>query len=67
MTASTYQERLVELIATMTEEEQKTLLQELERKQTEGQRKQEREACLLTVNYSINDRAYQNYIQDISK
>lgn len=66
MTNTHYAERLFEIIKSMSEEEQKALLEDLNKRQIQKTRKHERQECLITVNYAVKGRAYQNYIQDIS-
>ena len=66
MNESQYVDRLFEIILYMSEEEQKELLNDLEGRVSKKTRKHPRKGCLITVNYVIKGRAYQNFIQDIS-
>lgn len=66
MNESGYIDRLHQLIIGMTEDEQRSLLEELEDRQSKKKRKHSRKECLLTANYTIKGRAFQNFIQDIS-
>jgi len=58
--------RLIELIKNMPEDEQRTLLKDLEEKPFEGRRKHVRKPFLMTVDYSTQDHVYKDFIQDIS-
>ncbi len=58
--------RLFELITDMDFEEQMSLLEELEKKQTRKTRKHKRRNTHLTVYYATHDRAYRDVIQNIS-
>ncbi len=58
--------RLLEVIKKMSENEQLTLLKELEERFFKGRRKHERVPLLMVVDYSTEDRFYKDYIQDIS-
>ncbi|MDF1590643.1 MAG: PilZ domain-containing protein [Desulfobacterales bacterium] len=66
MNAASYADRLCEIIKSLPENEQKALLEDFEKRQFKKIRKNERKECLITVNYAVKGRAYQNYIQDIS-
>ncbi len=66
MNESSVTARLLELIKKMCEDEQLTLLKELEKRIFKGRRKHEREPFFMVVDYSIEDRFYKDYIQDIS-
>ena len=66
MNESRYVDRLFEIISDMSEEKQKELLDDLESGEVKKIRKHPRKECLITVNYATKDRAYQNFIQDIS-
>jgi len=66
MNDTSYTERLFEIIKSMSVDEQKALLEDLNKRQIQKIRKHERQECLITVNYALKGRAYQNYIQDIS-
>jgi Tfp pilus assembly protein PilZ len=50
----------------MSEDEQLTLLKELEGRLFKGRRKHEREPFFMVVDYSTEDRAYRDYIQNVS-
>ena len=58
--------RLIELIKNMSEDEQRTLLKDLEEKPFEGRRKHVRKPFLMAVDYSTQDHVYKDFIQDIS-
>jgi uncharacterized protein (TIGR02266 family) len=58
--------RLIELIKSMPEDEQRTLLRDLEEKPFEGRRKHARKPFLMAVDYSTQDHVYKDFIQDIS-
>ena len=58
--------RLIELIKSMPEDEQRTLLKDLEEKPFEGRRKHVRKPFLMAVDYSTQDHVYKDFIQDIS-
>ncbi|HUV58602.1 MAG TPA: PilZ domain-containing protein [Desulfatiglandales bacterium] len=58
--------RLIELIKNMPEDEQRTLLKDLEEKPFEGRRKHVRKPFLMAVDYSTQDHIYKDFIQDIS-
>jgi len=58
--------RLIELIKSMPEDEQRTLLKDLEEKPFEGRRKKVRKPFLMAVDYSTQDHVYKDFIQDIS-
>ncbi len=58
--------RLIELIKNMPEDEQRTLLKDLEEKSFEGRRKHVRKPFLMAVDYSTQDHVYKDFIQDIS-
>ena len=58
--------RLIELIKNMPEDEQRTLLKDLEEKPFEGRRKYVRKPFLMAVDYSMKDHVYKDFIQDIS-
>ena len=63
---SSITDRLIELIKNMPEDEQRTLLRDLEEKQFEGRRKHVRKPFLMAVDYSTQDHVYKDFIQDIS-
>lgn len=58
--------RLIELIKNMSEDEQRTLLKDLEERPFEGRRKHVRKPFLMAVDYSTQDHVYKDFIQDIS-
>jgi len=58
--------RLIELIKSMSEDEQRTLLKDLEERPFEGRRKHVRKPFLMAVDYSTQDHVYKDFIQDIS-
>ena len=66
MNEKRYVDRLFEIISDMSLEEQKKLLDDLESREIKKVRKHSREERLITVNYALKGRAYQNFIQDIS-
>jgi len=66
MNESRYFDRLIEIISDMSLEEQKELLDDLEGRETKKIRKHSRQERLITVNYAVKGRAYQNFIQNIS-
>ena len=65
MNESSVTARLFELIKNMSEDEQQTLLKELEERLFKGRRKHERKPFLMVVDYSVEDRFYKSYIQNI--
>ena len=63
--------RLVELIHNLPGERLENLLEQLEKEilkqaQKEGDRKNVRISCLISVDYADSDRVFKDYIQDIS-
>jgi len=58
--------RLFELIKNLSEDEQKRLLRELEKRLNKGKREHERKPFFMVVDYSTEDRVYKDYIQNIS-
>ena len=66
MTDTNYTDRLFKIIKSMSEDEQKSLLEDLDKRQIKKIRKSERQECLITVNYAFKGRAYQNYIENIN-
>jgi len=58
--------RLIELIKNMSEDEQQTLLKDLEERPFEGRRKHVRRPFLMVIDYSAQDHVYKDFIQDIS-
>jgi len=66
MNESSFTARLLGVIKKMSEDEQLTLLKELEERLFKGRRKHERESFFMAVDYSTKDRFYKDYIQDIS-
>lgn len=65
MIETSYADRLFEIINSMSTEEQKKLLEDLNKKQIKKTRNNERKECLITVNYAVKRRAYQDFIQNI--
>ena len=66
MNESSITARLLKVIKKMSENEQLTLLKELEERLFKGRRKHERVPFFMAVDYSTEDRFYKDYIQDIS-
>ncbi len=66
MNKSSVRARLLEVIKSMSEDEQLAHLKELEERLFKGRRKHEREAFFMAVDYSTKDCFYKDYIQDIS-
>ena len=60
-------DRLFELILGMPEDEQAALLRQLEEKGSKGKRKHFRKPFLVVVDYASGDRAYRDFIQNISR
>jgi uncharacterized protein (TIGR02266 family) len=63
--------RLVELIHNLSGERLENLLEQLEKEileeaQKEGDRKNVRISCLISVDYADSERVFKDYIQDIS-
>ena len=58
--------QLHKLIIGMPRDQQLTLLKQIEEMKLEGKRGHSRKSCLISVDYVIEDRAFTNYIQDIS-
>ncbi|MBW2309662.1 MAG: PilZ domain-containing protein [Deltaproteobacteria bacterium] len=58
--------RLFDLIKTLSEDEKRNLLRELEEKISRGKRKHERKPFFMVVDYSTEDRMFKDYIQNIS-
>ncbi len=59
--------QLFKLILDIPENQQLIILKQLEEMlQKKGERKYPRKPCLITVDYAVGGRAFQNYIQDIS-
>lgn len=58
--------RLFELIKSLSEDEQRNLLRELEEKLSRGKRGHERKPFFMIIDYSTEDRVYKDYIQNIS-
>lgn len=59
-------DRLYKLIKDMSEEEQLNLLKELEERLFKDKRQHERKPFFMVVDYCTGDRAYKDYIQNIS-
>ena len=58
--------RLIELILKMTDEEQQSLLIELEEKLTVRKRKHDRKSYFSVVDYNATESAYTDFIENIS-
>ena len=58
-------DRLVTLISKMTDQEQQTLLQALEKRTPK--RKEERKAVFMDVTFTINTESYSGIAQDLSR
>jgi uncharacterized protein (TIGR02266 family) len=63
--------RLVELIHQLPQDQLEALLSQLEKKlidaaKSEGDRKNVRISCLISVDYADSERVFKDYIQDIS-
>jgi len=58
--------RLITLVTNMSEEEQKSLLKELEGKNLKKTRKHPRKSFTISVDYVAQDRVYRDMIQSIS-
>jgi uncharacterized protein (TIGR02266 family) len=59
-------DRLIELIKNLSEDEQRSLLRELEKRPTRGKREHERKPFFMVIDYSAEDRLYKDYIENIS-
>jgi len=66
MNESNVTARLFEVIKQMSEDEQLTLLKELERRLLKWRREREREPFFMVVNYSVEGRFYKSHIRNIS-
>ena len=66
MNESSVTARLFEVIKRMEEDEQLILLKELEARLSKVRRKHEREQFFMVVDYSAEDRAYRDYIKNVS-
>ena len=66
MNESSVTARLFEVIKRLSEHEQLSLLKELEEGLFRGRREHEREPFFMVVDYSTQDRAYRDYIQNVS-
>jgi Tfp pilus assembly protein PilZ len=66
MNESSTTTRLFELITRMSEDEQQTLLKELEARLSKGRRKHKREPFFMVADYSTEDHVYRDYIQNVS-
>jgi Tfp pilus assembly protein PilZ len=58
--------QLGKLIVDMPKYQQLILLKQIEDMTVEGKRGHSRKPCLISVDYVVEDRAFTNYIQDIS-
>ena len=59
-------DQIIELVKKMSEHEQRTLLKDLEESLFRGKREHIRKPFSMVVDYSTEDRAYKDFIQDIS-
>ncbi len=66
MNESSTTARLFEMIKRMPEDEQLALMKELGERLSIGKRKHEREPFFMVADYSTEDRAYRDYIQNVS-
>ena len=64
--SSTVSDRLIELILSMPELEQQKLLKDLEAKPHLARRRHSRKPFFMVVDYATEDRAYKDFIQNIS-
>jgi len=58
--------QLIERIKNMSLERQSQLLKDLEEGRNREIRQHDRKACLLTVDYAVEDRYFRDFIQDMS-
>ena len=58
--------QLIKRIKNMSLERQLQLLKDLEEGQSREIRQHDRKACLLTVDYAVEDRYFRDFIQDMS-
>jgi Tfp pilus assembly protein PilZ len=63
---SSVTDRLISLVMELSEEQQETLLEELELKLSKQKRRQARKPFLAIVDFASQDRAYREFVQDIS-
>lgn len=59
--------RITDLIATLSNEKKRMLLETLIEWQQKDQRSDHRITCLIAVDYATQKRAYQDFMQDLSK
>jgi uncharacterized protein (TIGR02266 family) len=59
-------DRLFEIIMSMSEDQQRELLTQLEERAIDGKRKHYRKPFFMVVDYATEDRAYKDFIQNIS-
>ena len=64
--ASSVSDRLIELILSMPQSEQHKLLKDLEGKLLRTRRRHSRKPFFMVVDYATEDRAYKDFIQNIS-
>lgn len=64
--SSSVSDRLLEIIMGMPEEEKQKLLKDLEGKVLGGRRRHPRKPFFMVVDYATQDRAYKDFIQNIS-
>jgi Tfp pilus assembly protein PilZ len=60
-------ERITDLIAGLSDEKKQMLLETLIEWQQKDQRSDHRITCLIAVDYATQKRAYQDFMQDLSK
>lgn len=65
MNEPSLKERLIEVIGNMSEDQQRTLLDFLEKPQREY-RKYPRKPCSIATDYTISNRTYKDFIENIS-
>jgi len=58
---------IFEIINSMSDEEMRQLLKELEERQNKEQRKYSRKDFLTIIDYTVEDRHYRDFIQDINE
>ena len=63
---SSLTDRLISLIVKLSEEQQETLLEELELKLSKERRRHTRKTFMTVVDFASQGRAYREFLQDIS-
>ena len=63
---SSVTDRLISLVMELSEEQQETLLEELELKLSKERRRHTRKPFITAVDFASQDRAYREFVQDIS-